>query len=211
MSVTQQTTDRRRIRGEVSRKAIVDAAIDCIAKRGLRNSTVDTVAERANVSRALVLFHFKSKDQLHIEVLRHVGAQFSTSWDAVLADESGSPSERLLRLLSYDVRFVYDYPQYVSVWHAFWGEAKGSTLYREMSSPRDRRYRSDVQMLLETLVVEDGDYDVDLTAVIGGIEAMLFGFWLAAHLNPRPDQFPDGVRALRAYLSALFPRHFTAD
>ena len=210
MSVTQQTTDRRLIRGEVSRKAIVDAAIDCIAKRGLRASTVDTVAERANVSRALVLFHFKSKDQLHIEVLRHVGAQFSTGWDAVLADRSGSTSERLLRLLSYDVRFVHDYPQHVSVWHAFWGEAKGSTLYREMSSPRDRRYRSDVQSLLEDLVDEDGGYDVDLTAVVGGLEAMLFGFWLDAHLNPRPDRLADSIRSLEVYLSALFPRHFSA-
>ena len=199
------------MKGEVSRRAIIDAAIGCIAKRGLRGSTVDTVARQADVSRTLVLFHFKSKNQLHIEVLRHIGGEFSAGWDAALADESGSPGERLLRLLSYDVRFVHDYPQYVSVWHAFWGEAKGSTLYREMSSPRDRRYRNDVHLLLETLVDDDGGYDVDLTAAIDGLEAMLFGFWLAEHLNPRPDQHADGMRALRAYLSALFPRHFTVD
>ncbi len=158
-----------------------------------------------------MLFHFKPKNRLRIEVLGYLGAQFGAGWDAILAGQSCTTSERILSLLEFDVRFVNEYPQYVSVWHAFWGEAKGSTLYREMSSPRDRRYRSDVQVLLQALVNEDGGYDGDLTAVIGGIEAMLFGFWLAAHLNPRPDQVADGMRSLEAYLSALFPRHFTAD
>ncbi len=211
MAVSQPTTDRRRIKGEVSRKVIIEAAIACIAKRGLRGSTVDTVAEQADVSRTLVLFHFKSKNQLHIQVLRHIGARFSAGWDAALADRSGSTSDRILRLLSYDVGFVFDYPQYVSVWHAFWGEAKGSTLYREISSPRDRRYRNDVLLLLEGLVDEDGGYDVDLTAVNAGLEAMLFGLWLAEHLNPCPNRQAEAMRALSVYLNALFPRHFTVD
>lgn len=211
MAVSQQITDRRRIRGEVSRKAIIDAAIDCIAKRGLRGSTVDAVAAQADVSRTLVLFHFKSKNQLHIEVLRHIGEQFSAGWDAALADKSGSTGDQLMRLLDYDVRFVHDHPQYVSVWHAFWGEAKGSTLYREISSRRDQRYRNDVRTLLERLVHDSNDRGVDVVAVTNGLEAMLFGFWLAEHLNPRPKQYTQGMRALRTYLSALFPKHITVD
>ncbi len=40
---------------------------------------------------------------------------------------------------------------------------------------------------------------------------MLFGLWWDANLNPGPDQYADAMRALRTYLAALFPRHFTAD
>lgn len=210
MGVARQTTDRRRIRGEESRQAIINGAIDCIATRGLCGTTLGTVAERAEVSRALVVFHFKSKNRMLIDVLNYLGARFSAGWDAILADDSVCASERLLRLLEYDVRFVTDYPQYVSVWQAFWGEAKGSTLYREVSFPRDQRYTRDRRAVLQALAREGGYDDVDLATLDKGVEAMLFGLWLDAHLNPSPDHYAIGMRALRTYLGALFPRDFAA-
>ena len=113
-------------------------------------------------------------------------------------------------MLEYDVRFVTDYPQYVSVWQAFWGEAKGSTLYREVSFPRDQRYTRDRRAVLQALAREGGYDDVDLATLDKGVEAMLFGLWLDAHLNPSPDHYAIGMRALRTYLGALFPRDFAA-
>ena len=203
-----RTTDKRRIRGEESRQAIIEAAIGCIASRGLRGTTLETVAERAKVSRALVVFHFKSKNRMLVEVLNHLGRRFSAGWDAILAAPLTAPAEKLLRLLEFDVRFAGDYPGYVSVWHAFWGEAKGSTLYREVSSPRDRRYMADVAALVRTLADEGGGRDADTMALVKGIEAMLFGFWLDAHLNPGADRCGAAMRALGLYLNAVLPRHF---
>jgi len=210
MRAAQPTTDGRRIRGEESRQAIIEGAIACIASRGLRGTTLDTVAERANVSRPLVVFHFKSKNRMLIDVLDYMGARFSAGWDTVLADESGSVADRLLRLLDYDVRFVCQHPEYVSVWHAFWGEAKGNTLYREVSFPRDRRYLRDLHGLLRQLVDEDGGDAVDLAALDKGLNAMLFGLWHDAHLNPSADHYAVAMRAVRTYLAALFPTRIAA-
>lgn len=211
MQTAQPTTDGRRIRGEVSRQAIIEGAIDCIASRGLRGTTLDTVAERAKVSRPLVVFHFKSKNRMLIDVLNYMGTRFSAGWDAALADQSGTAADRVLRALEYDVRFVCDYPQYVSVWYAFWGEANGSTLYHEVSFPRDRRYMRDLHGLLQLLVEKDGAGDVDLAALDKGLNAMLYGLWLDAHLNPSEDHYAVGMRALKTYLAALFPRQFTTE
>lgn len=145
---------------------------------------------------------------MHIDLLNHLGARFSDGWNAVLADDSGTPSERLLRLLEYDVGFASEHPKFLAVWCAFWGEAKGSTLYREISFPRNQRYMKDVRTLLLELV-RDGAYGhVDVPALNKGIEAMLFGLWLDAHLQPSPDHFAVGMRALESYLSTLFPEHF---
>ena len=157
MQSAQQVTDGRRVRGERTKRVIIDSLIDCIASRGLRNTTMDSVAERANVSRALVVFHFKSRNKMHIDLLNHLGARFSDGWNAVLSDDSGTPSERLLRLLEYDVGFASEHPKFLAVWYAFWGEAKGSTLYREVGFPRDQRYMKDVRALLLELV-RDGAY-----------------------------------------------------
>lgn len=207
MTMARPTVDRRRIRGRESKKSIIEGAIESIARRGLSGSTVETVAEQAKVSRSLVLFHFKSKNGLHIEVLNHLGARFGAGWDAILARDGLSVAERLLALLEYDVRFVIEHPRYVSVWHAFWGEAKGSTLYREVSFPRDRRYMNDVRALLEALADEDGNDSVDIAALIKGLEAMLFGLWWQAHIAPAPDHDAVAMRAVRSYLSASFPEH----
>ena len=211
MAIAQTMTDGRRKKGQKRKQIIIEAAIDCIATRGLSNTTLGSVAERAGVSRSLVIFHFKSKNRMYIDVLNYLGVRYSAGYHIVLADRTGSASERLFRLLEYIVQFARDFPQHLSVWHAFWGDAKGSTLYREISFPRDELYYREQHELLRALV-EEGGYDgVDLAALNKGLRAMLFGLWWDSNLNPGPDQYGAALRALRTYLAGLFPRHFSAD
>jgi AcrR family transcriptional regulator len=204
----QQLTDRRRRRGAASRQAIIEAAIVCIATRGLCTTTLDRVAERAQVSRALVVFHFKSKSRMLVDVLNYLSIEYSAGWDAILARQGASPSETILRLLEYDVGFASERPDYLSVWHAFWGEAKGSTLYREVIFPRDERYGRDLRTVLGALIKESKYDGVDAKAMETGIMAMLFGLWLSAHLKPTPDHYSHSMRVLQVYLASVFPRHF---
>lgn len=211
MEATYQLKDQRRRRGAQSRQAIIEAAIACIASRGLCTTTLDRVAERAQVSRGLVVFHFKSKSRMLVDVLNYLSTEYSAGWDAILARPEVAPSEKILRLLEYDVRFGSEKPDYLSVWNAFWGEAKGSTLYREVSLPRDERYSGDLRTVLAALI-EEGGYDgVDAQAIGTGLMAMLFGLWLNAHLNPTPDHYRHGMHVLHVYLASMFPRHFNAE
>lgn len=207
-STEQPRTDRRLAQGEERRRVIIDAAIDSIAQLGLSATTVETVAARARVSRPLVLFHFKSKNNLHIAVLNHLGTRFVAGWDAILDAPGLSAKDRLFALIEYDVRFVVEHPSYVAVWHAFWGEARGSILYREMSFPRDRRYMDDVRTLLHAMSAgEDGDA-VDIAVLVKGLEAILFGLWWQARIDPRPDHDVIGMRAVRAFLAGAWPGQF---
>ncbi len=207
----QQLSDGRRKRGAESRQAIIEAAIDSIATRGMCATTLDAVAERAQVSRALVVFHFKSKNRMLVDVLKHLEAEYSAGWDAILARRDATPSETILRLLEYDVRFGSERPDYLSVWNAFWGEANGNTLYREVILPRDERYGKDLRDLLGALI-EEGEYDdVDAEAMQAGIIAMMFGLWLNAHVNPTPDYYQRSMHVLLTYLSSAFPRHFDSE
>jgi TetR/AcrR family transcriptional repressor of bet genes len=203
-----EPADRRLVRGDESRRSIIRAAIDSIAHLGLSATTLETVAERANVSRSLVHFHFKSKNRLHAAVLNHVGSQFSHGWEEILAKVGMSAQERLLALLDYDVRFAMAHPKYLAVWQAFWGEARGSTLYREIEFPRDRRYMDDLHALFLTLADEGGVDKADVAVLIKGLEALLFGLWWQAHIDPHPDHDAMGMRAVRTYLAAAWPRQF---
>ena len=201
-------TDKRRLKGERSKQAIVKSAISCIARQGLHGATLERVAQKAKVSKALVAFHFKSKTGMLAAVLIHQETVFENGWDAILAGNSISTSEKLLELLEYDVRFSVEHRDVISVWHAYWGEAKGSSLYRKLSRPRDERYESDVRRLLSNLT-EEGTYDdINVTAVERGINAMMFGIWRDSHLSHGPNDYNNGIQAMYVYLHKLFPQHY---
>ena len=208
MQSARQPTDKRRLKGEKSKQAIVNAAIACIANQGLPNATLDRVAKKAKVSRALVVFHFKSKTGMLAAVLRHQESIYAQGWDATLTTNGVSISEKFLKLLEYDLRFASDHPDFVSVWHAFWGEAKASSLYREVTYPSDERYERDMRELLSDLTEEGGYDDIDVAAVERGIDAMMFGLWRGSHLVHGANDYDNGMRALQVYLHKVFPKHY---
>ena len=203
-----KTTDKRRIRGERSKQAIVKAAIACIARRGLHDATLERVAQKAKVSKALVAFHFKSKTGMLGAVLDHQETIFEKGWDAILAGNSISTSGTLLELLDYDVRFSVEYRDFISVWHAYWGEPEGNSLYRNLSQPRDERYEKDVRRLLSNLTKEGKYNDINISAVERGINAMVFGRWRDSHLAKGPNDYSNGMQAIYAYLQKVFPLHY---
>ncbi|MBN8867891.1 MAG: TetR/AcrR family transcriptional regulator [Solirubrobacterales bacterium] len=60
---------RRRLPAAERRKLILDAALDVFAEGGYEETTLDEVADRAGVSKALIYEHFPSKRDLFREIL----------------------------------------------------------------------------------------------------------------------------------------------
>jgi len=205
MNAAGKTVDKRRVRGEESRKLILKAAVDSIATKGLGKLTLDRVADRVGISRGLVVFHFKSKDNLIEEVLSYLGRQYAGGWEAILHGEAKSDIEKLMRLIDYDIRFACENPKYVSAWHAFWGEAKGNVMYQEQVGQRDIGYARDMEHLLEK-ISGDGEYDKqELSLVTQGLVVMMFGIWVQLHLNPGPNDYELNTKAVRLFLGRMFP------
>ena len=205
MKAPQKTVDKRRVRGEESRKLILKAAVDSIATKGLGKLTLDQVADRVGISRGLVVFHFKTKDNLIEEVLSYLGRQYTDGWKAILEGEARSEIDKLIRLIDYDIRFACENPKYVSAWHAFWGEAKGNAMYQEQEGLREAGYARDMEHLLEKISA-DGEYDMqDLTLVTQGLFVMMFGIWVQVHLNPGPDDYELNTKTVRLFLGRVFP------
>ena len=205
MNQAIKTTDKRRQRGEESRRLILQAAVDSIATDGLGRLTLDRVAERVGISRGLVVFHFKSKDNLVEEVLHYLGVQYSSGWYEIIEDTSEDDVLRLLHLIDYDILFASRHPKYVSAWHAFWGDPKGNRLFHELVVPRDLAYAADLSQILER-ISDAGGYDKKgLVAITRGLVAQMFGFWTLSHLNPGEDDCTINMEAVRLYLRKMFP------
>lgn len=58
------------------RQQLIEATIDLISTRGYPATSLSAIAERAGLSKAAVLYHFSSKDNLTRAALEQVMAQF---------------------------------------------------------------------------------------------------------------------------------------
>lgn len=205
MSITG-SRDKRREKGIESRKLIIESAVKCIATRGLCDTTLDRVAELAGVSRALVVFHFKSKNGMLKTVLEDMGARYHREWTAIMALPDLSAEQRLYQLILYDLRLPNDNPELIAVWYTFWGEARG--VYREFNSLRDESYTRDMKVLIEQ-IRQSGEYrQLDAGVVSDALSALLYGLWLDAHLNPRTTYFDESLEVVNYFLCLNFPNHF---
>ena len=61
------------------REQMLHAALEVISARGYADTRIADVAERAGVSPALVIYYFKTKDQLLTEAIRY----YEDTWYAV--------------------------------------------------------------------------------------------------------------------------------
>ncbi|HMT05822.1 MAG: TetR/AcrR family transcriptional regulator [Solirubrobacterales bacterium] len=64
-----QPVVRRRLPAAERRKLILEAGLDAFAEGGYQETTLDEVADRAGISKALIYEHFPSKRDLYREIL----------------------------------------------------------------------------------------------------------------------------------------------
>lgn len=76
-----------------SHAAIFAAAAEEFAERGFDGAGVDRIAHRAKVNKAMLYYHFTSKRQLYLEVLRHMFGAVAVRARAI-ADGPGTATEK---------------------------------------------------------------------------------------------------------------------
>jgi AcrR family transcriptional regulator len=79
-----RTGHARRARTEARREAIVDAAVRLFATKGYRATSVAEVADAVGITDAGLLYHFPSKSDLLLEVLRHYDKIQRQRFDALV-------------------------------------------------------------------------------------------------------------------------------
>jgi AcrR family transcriptional regulator len=93
-------------RAQDSRDEILKAATELFANRGFHETSMSEVARAAKVSKALIFWHFKSKEELFVAVL----ARLLEPYVIDFAEEAGALDEKaqLLKLIESYLRFVHE-------------------------------------------------------------------------------------------------------
>ncbi len=191
--------DLRRERGESTRRALIEAAVMSVAERGLAGTTLNSVASIANVSRALVGFHFESKDQLLMAAISNSIDIYDASLRAALERADPGPAAQLWATVQHDVGFGVKHGDVLSLWCAVWGEARGLDLYRIVGLPSDRKYKEEIVDALYRII---GDR-AEAKKRAAGIYALIFGVWLECHLDPKGFKVQRALDAAKTIVSSL--------
>ncbi|MBA3824412.1 MAG: TetR/AcrR family transcriptional regulator [Ktedonobacterales bacterium] len=100
-------TQRRKAR---TAQAIIEAAEQQFLEHGYAPTTLEAIAEAADVAVGSIYFHFAGKDDLYLAVMERAVAQLDAYETAALAPEL-TPRERLIALGDAYLRFALDHPR----------------------------------------------------------------------------------------------------
>lgn len=124
---------------DARRRQILRAAFDVASRKGLAGLTVRLVAAKAGLSSGLVLFHFKTKEQLINALLDYVLETTTVLHQIEDIECIPSPLDRLVALLAREMNRLSSEPRRIRLFFDFW--ARGFTHARirtKMQAELDR-------------------------------------------------------------------------
>ena len=161
---------------EARRDQMLRAALDVIAERGFADTRIADIAERIGISPALVIYYFKTKDQLLTEAIRY----YEDTWYADgkrRMDVLPTAARRLEEFVAMNLLPDSDPPDLQSdwkLWLDFWVQAARNSDVANVRQKSDERWRE----VIITLVVagqEAGEF--------AGIDPDSFAIFLSALLD----------------------------
>lgn len=196
---------RKRASEELRREQIRTAAFEVAAREGLGGLTVRSVAAEANVSHALVLFHFGRKERLLQELLEWLLS--STSALHVSEEIARMPRalDRVGALLEQEVVRLSREPKRTRLFFEYWSLGARKKPVRARISAEMERYRAAFRGNMEELLRTDAAPIAGVTAEALAAVAVSWIQGCAVQAMNDPDNFDTGeyLAAVRAIIACL--------
>jgi AcrR family transcriptional regulator len=158
------------------RHAILLAAAEVIGERGLADTRIADIADRAGVSSGLAVYYFKSKDRLLAEALLAADDRFYARTVEQLEplDRAADQLVCLIEMSCPQLR-QEDYGSW-TLWIQLWARALHDPVVRETREVLDRRWRETIATIvrdgrreLEFAPVDVDDFVLRLVSLIDGL------------------------------------------
>jgi AcrR family transcriptional regulator len=161
---------------EPRRTQMLTAAIDVIVERGFAETRISDVAERAGVSPALVIYYFKTKNDLLAEAMRWS----EDGWYAEMGRRAGALPTAAGRL--EEVVAMTCLPdgsgapeESWAIWLDLWAQALRDPVVRAVREEFDEHIRETVRAIVrfgveqgEFVAVDEDDFSIAFSALLDG-------------------------------------------
>jgi AcrR family transcriptional regulator len=163
------------------REQMLQAALQVIGERGYGDTRIADVAERAGTSPALVIYYFKTKDQLLTEAIRYAEDSWYEDGTSRMAG-IGTAAGRLEELVAMSCLPEADTEPHDSwlVWLDVWSQAGRNPEVGGVRQKFDERWRETISGLVlagqeagEFGPVDPVDFAVSLSALLDGFAVQI--------------------------------------
>jgi len=101
---------------EANREKFITAAVSELEEHGVADFSIRRVARRCGLSCAAPYKHFESRDELMLEVIRHINKKWLAIWeDTVNAHKNDSIREQIVAICMAYLTFLCTYPEYQTI------------------------------------------------------------------------------------------------
>jgi len=162
--------------GEQRREQMLRAALDVILERGYADTRIADVAERTGTSPALVIYYFKTRDQLLIEAIRYS----EDSWYAEYLrrmEDIPAAAGRLAEMIAMICLPENPEPRlYWLLWLDLWAFSPRNPGMAAVRQKSDERWREAIRSVVlagqeagEFAPVDADDFTITLCALLDGL------------------------------------------
>jgi len=159
------------------REQMLRAALEVIADRGYADTRIADVAERTGISPALVIYYFKTKDQLLAEAIRHAEDGWYAEGQRRMSalPTAAARIEEIVAMTCLPEADTDSHDSWL-LWLDFWALAARSPQVAELRQNADERWRELIVALVrsgqeagEFQAVDADDFAVLLSALLDGL------------------------------------------
>ncbi len=166
---------------ERRREQMLRAALDVIVERGYADTRISDVAERTGTSPALVIYYFKTRDQLLTEAIRYS----EDAWYAEYlrrTEHIATAAGRLVELIAnVCLPASEDEPRgYWLMWLDLWALSPRSPGVAAIRQKSDERWRAAIRSIVlagqeagEFTQVDADDFTITLSALLDGLAVQI--------------------------------------
>lgn len=162
---------------QLRRQELAAAAYEILQEEGIAGTTLAKVAERAGMSKGIVLHYFRGKDELLEVVMRHANSLLRDEVVALMA-QARSPRERIEAIIAGNFSPKFFKPEICNAWLSLCAEVPRNANFARIQRAIHARMRSNLMSALRHLLPK-----ARAEAAIIGITAMIDGLWLRFGLS----------------------------
>ena len=153
------------------KRELIDAGIQCLGQGGISAFTIDNICREARVSRGLINHHFRTKEDLLLQIYAAMTAHLVEAFPSDTADD----------VLRHVIDSNFDASTFrrsnLRAWLTVWGEIATNPELRALHEQRYQLYKSRIAGALEAVSRRDA-LGIDGESLARQLIAMIDGLWL---------------------------------
>jgi len=178
---SREGTGSRDAAGEQRREQMLRAAMDVIVERGYADTRIADVAERTGTSPALVIYYFKTRDQLLTEAIRFSeDAWYATGTQRMARISTAAGRLEEIVAMTCLPEAAPDVPGSWVLWLDLWAQSARNPGVAAVRQKFDERWRETIRDVIlagqdsgEFGSVDADDFAITLSAMLDGLAILI--------------------------------------